>query len=179
MKVLGKGKVNLVTWHDGHFHNLYPLANNPKIAKNLRDSFPSPYTIHDARHWIEHNQKFNPAQNFAIEYDGQLAGSVGCQIGKDELRTNMELGFWIGEPFWGKGIATDAVQLFTEYALEKFPSVKRIFAQCYDFNYASIRLLENAGFEPEAILRHGFIKDGVVGDLYQFVIIREEIEKYN
>ena len=178
MKILGKGKVNLATWHDGHFHHLYPIANNPKIAKNLRDSFPSPYTIHDARHWIEHNQKFNPPQNFAIEYNGVLAGSIGCQIGKDELRTNMELGFWLGENFWGKGIATEAVQLFTEYALARFPAVKRIFAQCFDYNQASIKVLENAGFEPEAILRHGFIKDGVIGDLYQYVIIREEVEKH-
>lgn len=178
MKIQGKGNVSLVTWHEGHYHSLYPIANNPNIAKNLRDSFPSPYTIHDSRHWIEHNQKFNPPQNFAIEYDGKLAGSVGCEIGKDELRTNMEIGFWVAEQFWGKGIATQAVQLFTEYALDKFPNIKRIYAQVFDFNVPSMKILENSGYEPEAILKHAYIKNGQVGDLFQYVIIREEVEKY-
>lgn len=178
MKIQGKGNVSLVRWHDSHFHSLYPIANNPKIAANLRDSFPSPYTIHDARHWIEHNIKFNPPQNFAIEYDGQLAGSIGCEIGKNELRTNLEISYWIGENFWGKGIAKEAVTLFTEYVLDHFPEIKRIFAQVYDFNIPAMKVLENAGFEAEAILRHGYIKNGVVGDLFQFVIIREEVEKH-
>jgi len=178
MKISGKGKICLQTWNDKHFHNLYPLANNPNIAKTLRDSFPQPYTIHDARHWIEHNIKFNPPQNFAIEFDGQLAGSVGCEIGKNELRTNMELGFWVGEAFWGKGIATEAVQLFTEYALKNFPEIKRIYAQVFDFNVASMRVLENSGFEPEAILKDGYIKNNTVGDLFQYVIIREDVEKF-
>ena len=69
MLIEGEREIHLVTWNESHFHQLYPIANNPKIAMNLRDSYPHPYTIHDARHWIEHNQKFNPAQNFAIEYD--------------------------------------------------------------------------------------------------------------
>lgn len=178
MKIEGKRNISLVTWNDTHFHQLYPLANNLNIAKNLRDSFPHPYTIHDARHWIEYNYKFNPPQNFAIEYAGELAGSIGCEIGKNELRTNMEVGFWIGEPFWGKGIATEAVVLFTEYALSKFPQVQRIYAQVFDTNVPSMKVLENAGFEPEAILRHAYIKDGIVGDLFQFVLLREEVEKF-
>lgn len=178
MKIQGKGKVSLVRWHDGHFHALYPIANNQKIAANLKDIFPSPYTIHDARHWIEHNIKFTPPQNFAIEYDGQLVGSIGSEIGKNELRTNMEIGFWVAEPFWGKGIAQEALQLFTEYLLENFPNIKRFYAQVFDFNIPAMKVLENSGYEAEAILRHGYIKNGVVGDLFQFVIIREEVEKY-
>ncbi|RPA69751.1 N-acetyltransferase [Cyclobacteriaceae bacterium YHN15] len=177
MKIEGKKNVSLISWNDGHFHQLYPLANNPNIAKNLRDSFPFPYTIHDARHWIEHNIKFNPPQNFAIEYEGKLAGAIGCEIGKDELRTNMEVGFWIGQPFWGKGIASEALVLYTEYALDKFPEVKRIYSQVFETNIASMKVLENAGFEPEAILRHAYIKNGRIGDLFQYVILREEVEK--
>lgn len=178
MKLEGKGNISLVRWHEKHFHALYPLANNPKIAANLRDIFPSPYTIHDARHWIEHNIKFNPPQNFAIEYHGQLVGSVGCEIGKNELRTNMEILFWVGEPYWGKGIAKEAVQMFTEYVLGHFPEIKRIYSQVYDLNIPAMKVLENAGYEPEAILRHAYIKNGAIGDLFQFVIIREEVEKY-
>ena len=57
MLIEGEREIHLVTWNESHFHQLYPIANNPKIAMNLRDSYPQPYTIHDARHWIEHNQK--------------------------------------------------------------------------------------------------------------------------
>lgn len=165
--------INLVSWKEAHFHALYSLANNPKIAMNLRDNFPQPYTIHDAKHWIEHNQRFHPAQNFAVEYQGILAGSISSEMGKDELRTNVALGFWIGEPFWGKGIATEAVKLYTAYLLEKF-EVERIFAQVYDFNGASMHVLEKAGFVPEAILKKAFIKQNQVGDLFQYVLVRGE-----
>lgn len=173
MVLEGTRDINLVSWQEAHFHQLYPLANNPKIAMNLRDNFPQPYTIHDAKYWIEHNHRFHPPQNFAIEYRGKLAGSISSEKGKDELRTNMELGFWVGEPFWGQGIATEAVRLYTEYLLEKF-DVKRIFAQVYDFNGASMHVLEKAGFVPEAILKKAFIKQNQVGDLFQYVLVRGE-----
>ncbi|WP_026955879.1 GNAT family N-acetyltransferase [Algoriphagus vanfongensis] len=173
MIISGERDINLVTWNEAHFHQLYPLANNPKIAMNLKDSFPQPYTIHDARHWIEHNQKFNPPHNFAIEFEGKLAGAIGCDRGKDELRTNMELGFWIGESFWGKGIATEAVKLFTQHLLDRF-DIQRIYAQVYDFNVESMNVLEKAGYIPEAILKKAFVKRGEVGDIFQYVKIRGE-----
>lgn len=177
MKICGKNNISLVRWHEGHFHQLYPIANNPKIAANLRDAFPQPYTIHDARHWIEHNIKFTPPQNFAIEFEDHLVGSIGGEIGKEELRTNIEIGFWIAEAYWGKGIATQALMLYTEHLLERFPEIKRIYSQVFDFNTASMKVLENAGYVPEAILKDAYIKNGKVGDLFQYVIIRSEVEK--
>jgi ribosomal-protein-alanine N-acetyltransferase len=173
MHIEGEREIHLTTWNESHFHQLYSIANNPKIAMNLRDSYPQPYTIHDARHWIEHNQKFNPAQNFAIEFEGRLVGAIGAERGKDELRTNMELGFWVGEPYWGKGIATEAVKLYTKYIFEKF-DIHRIYAQVFDFNGESMSVLEKAGYIPEAILKGGFIKRGTVGDLFQYVMVRGE-----
>lgn len=173
MIITGEREINLVSWSEAHFHQLYPLANNPKIAMNLRDSYPQPYTIHDARHWVEHNQKFNPPQNFAIEFDGKLAGSIGSERGKDELRTNMEMNFWVAELFWGRGIATEAVKLYSNYIFQKF-DVQRLFSQVYDFNVQSMSVLEKAGFIPEAILKKAFIKNGVVGDIFQYVMIRGE-----
>ena len=95
MLIEGEREIRLITWNESHIHQMYPIANNPKIFMNLRDNYPQPYTIHDARHWVEYNHKFNPAQNFAIEFEGRLAGSIGAERGKDELRTNMELGFWV------------------------------------------------------------------------------------
>jgi ribosomal-protein-alanine N-acetyltransferase len=176
MVIQGENNINLVSWNETHFHALYSLANNKNIAKFLKDSFPSPYTIHDAKHWIEFNCKFSPPQNFAIEFQGKLVGSVGGEIGKNELRTNMEIGFWVAEPFWGKGIASEAVMRFSHYVLLKFPEVKRLFAQVFDSNLASLKVLENAGFVPEAILRHGYIKNGHIGDVFQYVLTREDAQ---
>lgn len=139
----------------------------------LKDSYPQPYTIHDARHWIEHNQKFNPPQNFAIEIDGKLAGTIGATRGKDELRTNMEMEFWVAQPLWGKGIATESVKIYSNYIFQKF-DIQRIFAQVYDFNGPSMSVLEKAGFIAEAILKKAFVKNGVVGDIFQYVMIKGE-----
>jgi RimJ/RimL family protein N-acetyltransferase len=173
MIIRGERKINLVSWSEAHFHQLYPLANNPKIAMYLKDSYPQPYTIHDARYWIEHNQKFNPPQNFAIEIDGKLAGTIGATRGKDELRTNMEMEFWVAQPLWGKGIATESVKIYSNYIFQKF-DIQRIFAQVYDFNGPSMSVLEKAGFIAEAILKKAFVKNGVVGDIFQYVMIKGE-----
>jgi RimJ/RimL family protein N-acetyltransferase len=85
----------------------------------------------------------------------------------------MELGFWVGEPFWGKGIATEAVKRYTDYIFDKF-DIQRICAQVYDYNGESMNVLEKAGYVPEAILKKGFIKRGTVGDLFQYVRVRGE-----
>ncbi len=173
MKIEGDKGIALVSWGGQHFHKLYPMANNPAIAKNLKDSFPQPYTIHDARAWIEHNIKFNPPQNFAIERNGELVGAIGAEKGQNELRTNMEIGFWIGEAYWGQGIATEATKLFVKHLFEKFP-VYRLFATVYDFNIPCMRVIQKAGFLEEAILKNAFIKNDKVGDIYQYVMLKEE-----
>lgn len=173
MILKGDREINLTSWNEGHFYQLYSLANNPKIAMSLRDSYPFPYTIHDARYWIEYNQKFNPPQNLAIEIEGRLAGAIGVYQGKDEFRCNMELEFWVGEPFWGKGIATEAVKLYTQYLFEKF-DIQRIFAQVFDYNVEAMNVLEKAGYIPEAILKKAYIKRNRIGDIFQYVVIRDE-----
>jgi len=85
----------------------------------------------------------------------------------------VELGFWVGEPFWGKGIATEAVKLYTKYILEKF-DIERIYAHVYDFNGESMSVLEKAGYIPEAILKKAYVKRGKTGDIFQYVVIRDE-----
>ena len=103
MLIEGEREIHLVTWNESHFHQLYPIANNPKIAMNLRDSYPQPYTIHDARHWIEHNQKFNPAQNFAIEFEGKFGRSHRCQSGERRVANQHGIGFLGRRIFLGEG----------------------------------------------------------------------------
>ncbi|GGZ18369.1 N-acetyltransferase [Echinicola pacifica] len=172
MKIQGENSIALVSWGQDHFHKLYPLANNIRISQNLKDSFPHPYTLHDARAWIEHNIKFTPSQNFAIEMDGKLVGAIGGVIGKEELRTNMEIGFWLGEAYWGQGIATEALKLFVPYIFQRFP-IHRVYAQVYENNLASMRVLEKSGFVEEAILKFGYIKNDQIGDLFQYVRLRD------
>lgn len=102
---------------------------------------------------------------------------MGGEIGKDEMRTILEVGFWVAEPFWGKGIATEAIQMNTEYILDRFPEIKRIYSQVFDFNASSKKVLGNAGFVAEAILKDAYIKHGKVGDPFQYVIVRSEVGK--
>jgi len=140
---------------------------------NLRDSYPQPYN-HSWCTSIGSNTIRNSIlrKNFAIEIDGKLAGSVGSDRGKDELRTNMEMGFWVAEPFWGKGIATEAVEALFQLHFSKI--------RCPAFILASLWLQwpvdectrKSWVYFQKLFWKRHFIKNGVVGDIFQYVKIR-------
>ena len=167
--MLQKGAIQLVRWEEKFVQDLAHIANDPRIADNLRDAFPHPYTIQHADEWIMDNERLDPAHSFAILYEGKLVGEIGCEIGREELRVNAEIGYWIGSDYWGQGIGTTALSLFVPYLFETF-QVKRVFAQVYDFNQNSVKMLQKAGFEREAILKNAYIKHGKIGDLIQLAI---------
>jgi RimJ/RimL family protein N-acetyltransferase len=147
-------------------------ADNRRVWMNLRDRFPSPYTIEDAEHWVRHALRALPATDFAIEVEGQAVGGIGLMLRDDVDRVSAELGFWLGEAFWGRGIMTDAVSAFVPWGFERF-DLTRIFAQVFAFNPGSARVLEKAGFTREATLRRSAIKDGRITDQWQYARIRE------
>ena len=89
---------------------LAKLANNKRIWDNLRDYIPFPYNENDAEFFINLTKEENPKQNFGIDFKGKLCGVIGLIIQKDVYRKSAEIGYWIGEPFWGNGIATKAVE---------------------------------------------------------------------
>ena len=143
------------------------LANNRKIWNNLRDYIPFPYKISDAEAFINTTEQQNPRSTFAIEYNGKFAGVIGLVIQKDVYRRSAEIGYWIGEPYWGKGIATKALALVTEYGFKKLDLI-RIYSGVFEFNKASMRVLEKNGYELEGIFKNAVVKNDNVCNEHRF-----------
>lgn len=140
-------------------------ANNPKIAKNLKDVFPNPYTYEDAVSFYNMVQSQNPITIFAIEYKGQFAGMTGLLPLNDVYRKTAEIGYWLGEQFWNKGIATSATKLTVNWAWKNLDIV-RIHTGVFAYNPASARVLEKAGFVFEIEFKNSiFKKDKIVNEL--------------
>jgi RimJ/RimL family protein N-acetyltransferase len=132
-------------WQDDDLPTLVRNANNRRIWINLRDRFPHPYTEEDARHWLALTRALPPDTQFAIEVEAQAAGGIGLAIQTDIERMSAELGFWIGEDFWGRGIMSAAVMAVSEWALRE-GGLTRLYASVFEWNPASMRVLEKAGF---------------------------------
>ena len=158
-------------WRVEDASSLARHANNRRIWLMVRDRFPSPYTVEDAEHWVRHCVRALPATDFAIEVDGEAAGGIGVVLCDDVERISAELGFWLGETVWGRGVMTDAVSAFAPWAFERF-NLQRIYAHVFERNPASAHVLEKAGFSREARLRRAVIKEGEVLDewLYARVV---------
>jgi len=169
--LLDLGDIHLRSWQKDDLKALLRHANNPKIAANLRDQFPHPYTRRDGIDYLEYAQVQEPVTSFAIEYEGEAVGGVGFLIGRDIARTSAEMGYWLSEELWGRGIATRAASAMSEWAFESY-GLTRVFAMAFAHNAASIRVLEKAGFEREGLLRRSAIKNGVVLDQILFAKVR-------
>ena len=154
--------------------SLIKYANNKKVSKNLKDSFPYPYTEKDATKWLNLTCIQNPELNFAIATKEELIGGIGLMLQTDVYRYSAEVGYWLGEPFWEKGIATNTLKAFTKYAFEQF-NLARIFAGVFEGNAASIKVLENAGFNFEGRFRKAVFKDGIFKDQLMYSVLKKEI----
>ena len=146
---------------------LAKLANNKKIWDNLRDYFPYPYNENDADSFIKLTEQENPKQNFGIEYNGKLCGVIGLIIQKDVYRKSAEIGYWIGEPYWGMGIATKAVELITGYGFNIL-NLNRIYTGVFEYNTASMKVLEKNGFEKEGIFKKAVFKNKKFFDEHRY-----------
>jgi RimJ/RimL family protein N-acetyltransferase len=169
--LLDLGDLNVRSWRKDDLKALLQHANNPKIAANLRDQFPHPYTRRDGIDFLDYAHTQEPECSFAIEYGGEAVGGVGFLLGRDIARISAEMGYWLGEEFWGRGIATRGVTAASDWALEHY-KLSRVFAMAFAHNGASIRVLEKAGFEREGLLRRSAIKNGVVLDQILFAKVR-------
>jgi ribosomal-protein-alanine N-acetyltransferase len=150
-------------WRKGDEPALARHANNRKVWLNLRDGFPHPYTLLHAAAWIEGSLAPHPGLRFAIEVDGEAAGSVGALPLQDVHRQTAEIGYWLAEPFWGRGIMTEVVRACTARAFRELDLV-RIQAAVYAWNPASMRVLEKCGYVREGVLRKSVLKDGQLID---------------
>ena len=161
-------------WTNEDLASLVRYADNRKIWLNLRDRFPHPYTRRDGREFIHLARSQRPETMFAIEVDGEAAGGIGFVPHSDVERVSAEIGYWLGEPFWGRGIISEALAAVTRHAIEVH-HLTRVFALPYARNIASCRVLEKAGYVLEARLRRSAIKDGEVIDQMQYAFVAPEI----
>lgn len=158
-------------FRDDDARSIAQYANNRKIWKNLRDRFPHPYTIDDARRFLSGVVAENPQTAWAIEIEGHAAGAIGIILHEDVERCAAEIGYWLGEPFWGRGVTTEALKAVTAHVFETF-GLTRIYAVPFAYNIASARVLEKAGYILEARLRRSAIKDEVVTDQFLYAVVR-------
>ena len=134
-------------------------ANNPKIARNLRDSFPCLYSESDAQEWVEYVNNQTLETHFAIALGKDAIGVIGLELHGGMYAKLAEIGYWLGEPYWGRGVATQALQTFTNYALTTY-ELMLIFAIVIESNSASIRVLEKANYTIEKRFHKSIVKNG-------------------
>jgi len=165
--------VLLRPWQQEDASPLARHANNPRVSACMRDAFPSPYTIEDARRFIAMATGPSPGLLLAIEVQEEAVGGIGIHPLDDVYRGTAEIGYWLAEPFWGKGIVTEAVRALVPVAFER-TGVGRIQAGIFSDNPASMRVLEKSGFVREAVHRKAITKHGKVMDEVLFMRLRED-----
>ena len=150
--------INLRPWKLSDIEDLVENANNSNVAQFLTNAFPHPYTRENAESFIKMTLEQNPIQIMAIVFEEKIVGSIGLHKQADIMMKNMELGYFVGEAFWGKGIATEAVKKMTEYGFKNFDIV-RIFARPFGSNIPSQKVLEKAGYKLEARIEKNIYKN--------------------
>ncbi|MGN0150973.1 MAG: GNAT family N-acetyltransferase [Wujia sp.] len=166
----------LRAWKKEDAESVAVAANNEKIARNLRNVFPYPYALADAEWYVNdciaHGEEHQITR--AIVVDGKAVGSIGIFVKDDVYEKSGELGYWLAEECWGKGIMTEAVKKICREAYDKFDIV-RIFAEPFAHNMGSRRVLEKAGFTCEGIMRDGVFKGGMVYSYCMYSLLKDEV----
>lgn len=162
-------------WRHEDAQDVAQYANNEKIARNLRDAFPYPYTLADAQGFVDSCEAESPEKQLclAIEADGRAVGSIALFRGGDVYRKSAELGYWLAEEYWGRGIMTRAVRRICREGFSRW-DIERIYAEPFAHNAGSRRVLEKAGFTLEGTLRRSVFKGGTVGDSCMYALLRGE-----
>jgi [ribosomal protein S5]-alanine N-acetyltransferase len=138
---------------------------------HLRDRFPFPYEMEQARTFLGWIAKQPSPTVWAIEVNGEAVGGIGIELHTDVERVSAEVGYWLGEAMWGRGIATEALKAVTAEAFKRF-DITRLYALPFADHAASVRVLEKAGYVREGHLRRSAIKDGNVRDQLLFAAYR-------
>ncbi|WP_436514387.1 GNAT family N-acetyltransferase [Ekhidna sp. To15] len=172
MLELGDGSVTLRPLKKADASPIAQLINNRKIWDNLRD-IPYPYHLKDAEAFIELSSQQVPVATFGIFFKGELCGVIGLIMQKDIYRLSAEVGYWIGEPFWGKGLATKSLSLITDYAFSEL-GLNRLYAGAFAHNEASRKVLEKCGYQREGIAKNAIIKNNQILDEYKYAILKSD-----
>jgi ribosomal-protein-alanine N-acetyltransferase len=166
--------IKIRKWEIEDAHHLADALNNKKVQDNLRDGLPYPYTVADAEAFISSMLKAKKDSQYAwtITVDNKTIGSIGV-FRKDNIhQRTAEMGYYVAEPWWGKGIGTIAVKEACNYIF-KNSDILRIFAEPFAYNIASCRILEKAGFVLEGTLRKNAIKNGKILDMKMYALVKD------
>ncbi|NLW78744.1 MAG: GNAT family N-acetyltransferase [Ruminococcaceae bacterium] len=168
--------ITLRAWQPDDAANLARIINNPNILNNLRDDLPYPYTTADATDYIQMALAADPAMQYAraIVANGAVVGSLGIFRQQNIHRLTAELGYYVAEPWWGKGVCTKAVSDACA-AIFATTDIVRIFAEPFSANKASCRVLEKAGFLREGTLRKNAIKHGALLDMEMYALVKKHL----
>ncbi len=161
----------LRSWRAADLDALVRHANNAKVAFNLRDLFPHPYTRDAGRLFIE-TAEHAPERRWAIVVDGEACGGVGVHLKEREERRTAEIGYWLGEAFWGRGIVTEVVGAVTDWTFRTYPDLLRLEAGVFEGNPGSMRVLEKNGYVLEGRMKSRIVKAGVVRDQLMYARLR-------
>jgi ribosomal-protein-alanine N-acetyltransferase len=173
-----KGNIKLRPLRLSDAERLAVLANNEKISRNLRDGFPNPYTLADAENFLAKFTNQDPVTYFGIEFNGEHVGNISLVPGQDIYRKSAEIGYFIGEPYWNKGIVTTAVNLIAEYGFNHL-GIIRIHTGVFEYNMASMRVLEKCGFTKDGVFRKSVFKQNTIWDEVRYSKINPEYEELN
>ncbi len=159
-------------WSRKYISNLVEYANNPNIARYLRDAFPNPYTYEEAEKFIHQceNAEMDKAIIYAIIIDGAAVGSIGAFKKDDVYKKTAEIGYWLATDYWGRGIITDAVGKLVNEVFQRL-DVVRLEAGVFAGNNASCRVLEKNGFTLEGVLRKSIFKNGALLDGFMYSLL--------
>lgn len=163
-------------WRHEDAKDIAKEANNAKIAANLRNVFPYPYTMEDAQWYVDDciAKGEDGRITRAIVVNGKAVGSIGVFVMEDVYEKSAELGYWLGEEYWRQGIVSRAAKQICKEAFERFP-IERIFAEPYATNTGSRGVLEKAGFTYEGTMRNGVYKNGKILDYCMYSLLKDEI----
>ena len=174
---LGLGGWTLRAWRAGDAAALAEHASNPKVWRNMSDSFPHPYTPAMAEYWVRQGHIDFGGDNWAIAFEDAAVGGCGIHIGDAQYRCNAEIGYWLAEPHWGRGVVTRVALALAERAFAD-PAISRVFAPIHAGNHASIRVAAKAGFvrealQPQSAIKAGRVIDRVLYARYRFPVTDE------
>jgi ribosomal-protein-alanine N-acetyltransferase len=159
-------------WAESDAASLQKHANNREVSRQLRDRFPFPYEMEHARGFLDFALKQPTPTVWAIEVAGEAVGCIGIELHDDVERVSAEIGYWLAQPFWGRGIVTEALTAVTPEVFRRF-DITRLYAVPFADHAASVRVLEKAGFVREGHLRRSAIKDGQIRDQLLLATYRE------
>jgi RimJ/RimL family protein N-acetyltransferase len=157
-------------WRPADAESLVRHANNANVARHLRDRFPHPYKRVHATAFLADCLRTDPPSSLAIEVNGEAGGGIGYVRGTDVERYSAEVGYWLGEDYWNRGIVTEAVRLLTAHLFEEV-QLLRLFALPLAGNDGSIRVLQKAGYEQEGVMRASCVKHGAPRDQLLFAAV--------